>query len=99
VELSFSDILIRPIITEKTTTRLGSERTYAFEVGIGTNKHQVARAVSDYYGVKVEDVRTVIVRGKHKRFGRHFGKRSNWKKAYVTLASGDSINFYEGTSA
>jgi len=45
--------------------------------------------------VNVENVRTAVVRGKNKRFGRHYGKRSNWKKAYVQLAEGDSLNFYE----
>jgi large subunit ribosomal protein L23 len=43
------------------------------------------------YDVQVSDVRTLVVRGKSKRFGRHMGKRSNWKKAYITLADGHSI--------
>jgi large subunit ribosomal protein L23 len=51
--------------------------------------------VESFFSVKVEDVRTVRVRGKFKRFGRFYGKRSNWKKAYVKLASGHSINFFE----
>lgn len=89
------DTLLRPILTEKTTGHLGTDRTYAFEVGLNANKHQIAKAVQDYYGVKVENVRTLIVRGKIKRAGRFVGKRSNWKKAYVTLVPGDSINLYE----
>ena len=53
------------------------------------------RAIEHFYGVQVESVRTLVVRGKVKRFGRHFGKRKNWKKAYVTLTDGNSINIYE----
>jgi large subunit ribosomal protein L23 len=97
--MQLSDTLIRPLITEKTTSHLGTEQTYAFEVGLKANKHQIAEAIEDYYGVKVAKVRTQIVRGKTKRFGRHIGKRSNWKKAYVTLAPGDTINLYEAPSA
>ena len=93
--MEIHDILIRPIVTEKSTTRLG-DRTYAFEVGDASNKLQIKDAVQSYFGVRVEDVRTLRVRGKTKRFGRFVGKRSNWKKAYVTLVEGDSINLFEG---
>jgi len=93
--MELKDILIRPIITEKTTTSLGSDRTYAFEVGLPANKGQIAKAIASFYGVEVAQVRTMIVRGKTKRFGRYNGKRSNWKKAYVTLADGHSIPLYE----
>ena len=94
--MNLSDVLVRPLVTEKTTSHLGSENTYAFEVGIAANKVQIGAAVESFYGVKVEKVRTMVVRGKIKRFGRHFGKRRNWKKAYVTLAEGDSLPIYEG---
>ncbi len=94
--MEMKDILIRPIVTEKSTTYLGSEQTYAFEVGLEANKIQVKRAVEQFYEVNVTEVRTIVVRGKVKRFGRHHSKRSNWKKAYVKLADGDSINLYEG---
>ena len=94
--MEMKDILIRPIVTEKSTTHLGTEQTYAFEVGLDANKVQVKRAVEKFYDVSVSNVRTIVVRGKVKRFGRHHAKRSNWKKAYVTLAEGDSINLYEG---
>ena len=87
-------ILIRPLITEKTTTSLGGDQTYAFEVGLTANKIQIAEAIEQYYGVEVDNVRTSVVRGKLKRFGRYNGKRSNWKKAYVTLAEGHSIPLY-----
>lgn len=87
------DTLIRPIVTEKSTTALGDD-TYAFEVALTATKPQIAAAIGSFYGVDVRDVRTAVVRGKTKRFGRHYGKRRNWKKAYVTLADGHSINLF-----
>ena len=93
--MEMKDILVRPLVTEKTTTNLATDNTYGFEVALKANKHQVKRAVEEFYGVTVAKVHTMIVRGKVKRFGRHYAKRSNWKKAYVTLAEGESINIYE----
>ena len=93
--MELSDILVRPIVTEKSTSALGSDRAYAFEVGVNANKIQISRAIEAFYGVQVERVRTVVVRGKIKRFGKHNGKRSNWKKAYVTLSEGHELNLYE----
>lgn len=93
--MELKDILVRPLMTEKTTTGLGTDRTYAFEVGLAANKGQIAKAIGSFYDVEVESVRTLVMRGKTKRFGRYFGKRSNWKKAYVTLAEGNSIPLYE----
>ena len=61
--------------------------------------HEIAQAVEALYGVKVSQVRTIVVRGKMKRFGKHSGKRSNWKKAYITLAQGSTLNLYETPSA
>jgi large subunit ribosomal protein L23 len=87
------DVLVRPLITEKSSSRL-AERTYAFEVVDTAAKPDIHRAIEQFFGVQVEDVRTLIVRGKTKRFGRFFGKRRNWKKAYVTLAAGHSLNFF-----
>jgi large subunit ribosomal protein L23 len=87
--------LLRPLVTEKSTTGLASENTYGFEVAIDANKHQIRTAVERFYGVDVAEVRTLVVRGKFKRFGRHAGKRSNWKKAYVTLAEGQTISVLE----
>ncbi len=89
------DTLVRPLITEKSTTGLASDRTHAFEVVVDADKNRIKRAIEEFYGVKVETVRTMVVRGKVKRFGRHFGKRKNWKKAYVTLAEGETINVFE----
>jgi large subunit ribosomal protein L23 len=93
--MELKDILLRPIVTEKSTTNIGGESTYAFEVGLKANKIEIRRAIEALYGVSVDQVRTIVVRGKVKRFGRHQAKRSNWKKAYVTLTDGHSINIYE----
>jgi large subunit ribosomal protein L23 len=94
-DMEMKDILVRPLVTEKSTTSLGSDSTYGFEVALKATKQQVKQAIEQFYGVKVLDVRTLVVRGKVKRSGRHYAKRSNWKKAYVTLANGASINVYE----
>jgi large subunit ribosomal protein L23 len=89
------DVLIRPIFSEKTTSLQQSANVYTFEVGETANKLQIKNAVQTLFSVEVEAVRTVIMRGKTKRFGRYYGKRSNWKKAYIRLAKGDSLNFFE----
>ncbi len=89
------DILIRPLITEKSTILTDDQNVYVFEVGLRSNKIQIKQAIEQVFGVGVEDVRTVTVRGKTKRFGRFYGKRPNWKKAYVRLAEGDALNFFD----
>lgn len=58
---------------------------------MGAEKTDIKAAVENFFGVRVDAVRTLVVRGKTKRFGRFQGKRSNWKKAYVTLAEGHAI--------
>lgn len=85
------EILIRPMVTEKSVINMEVDNTYVFEVGLKANKRQIRSAIETVYDVQVSDVRTLVVRGKTKRFGRHMGKRSNWKKAYITLADGHSI--------
>lgn len=89
------DIILRPLVTERSAQAEALQNTYVFQVGETANKHEIKAAVESFFAVKVEDVRTVRVRGKFRRFGRFYGKRSNWKKAYVKLASGHSINFFE----
>ena len=93
--MNLNDVLLRPLVTEKTSSQLNGEGTFAFEVGLFANKIQIKTAVEAYYGVKVADVRTIVVRGKLKRSGRHTARRGNWKKAYVRLAPGDTINLYD----
>lgn len=89
------DTLVRPLVTEKTTNFLGNDHTYAFEVTVDATKPQIKKAIEALYGVEVDAVRTAVVRGKMKRFGRFFGKRKNWKKAFVTLIEGQTLNLFE----
>ena len=88
------DIIIRPLITEKSTT-LMAEGKYVFEVAKAANKIEIAKAISQIFNVKVVSVNTVNVEGKVKRMGRSIGKRSDYKKAIVKLAAGESIEFFE----
>jgi len=89
-------ILLRPLITERTTAKAEATNTVAFVVARTANKVEIRRAVEDLFGVKVDRVRTLVVSGKSKRWGRWEGRTRAWKKAYVTLADGSSINFFEG---
>lgn len=89
------EIILRPIVTERSAILQESENTYVFEVGLASNKIQVREAVERFFGVKVAAVRTSVVRGKSKRFGRHQGRRSDWKKAYIKLVDGHSINLFD----
>jgi large subunit ribosomal protein L23 len=91
------DIIIRPILTEKMTRLKELNNQYAFEVRKDANKIEIKRAVEERFGVRVLKVRTINVRGKKRRLGRFEGKRSSWKKAIVTLAEGDTIDFVTGT--
>lgn len=92
------DIIIRPIITEKSMADIASKR-YAFRVANDAGKIEIARAVETLFGVKVAKVNTMHVRGRTKRVGKFTGRTSDWKKAIVTL-TGDSksIEFFEGLS-
>ena len=87
------DILIRPLITERTTD-LMTEGKYVFVVDKRANKIQIADAVKEVFNVKVEAVNTVNVKGKKKRMGRSVGKTASYKKAIVKLAAGETIEFF-----
>jgi large subunit ribosomal protein L23 len=103
-------IIRRPLLTEKGTTlketggRPADEAVepealsaqLVFEVARDANKVEIRHAVEKLWNVNVLKVRTAIVRGKEKRLGRFIGQRSNWKKALVTLAPGQNIEFFEG---
>ena len=88
------DILIRPLITEK-STQLMEEGRYVFVVAKKANKIEIAKAVAEVFNVKVANVNTVNVSGKLKRMGRFVGKRSDYKKAIVKLAPGETIEFFQ----
>jgi len=88
-------VLIRPVITEKSTVLTGQDK-YVFEVDVRANKNQVKQAVELAFNVRVTEVNTMTMKGKPRRFGRRVTQRPDWKKAVVTLASGDSIQLFEG---
>ncbi len=90
------DIIIRPIITEKSTMLKEKYNQVAFEVAMNANKKEIKEAVEKLFNVKVVKVRTMIIRGKKRRLGFFEGKRPNWKKAIITLAPGSKIEFFEG---
>jgi large subunit ribosomal protein L23 len=89
------DIIIRPVVTEKSTDLMPLNK-YTFEVHKNANKVQIRQAVEENFKVKVVDVNTVRTIGKLKRMGRFVGRRSEWKKAIVTLREGDRIEIFEG---
>ena len=88
-------VLLRPIITEKTTVLTGADQ-YVFEVDVRANKNQIREAIQVAFNVRVSEVNTMVMKGKPKRFGRKVVNRPNWKKAIVTLVPGDKIELFEG---
>jgi large subunit ribosomal protein L23 len=89
-------IIKRPLLTEKGAIQREAANKYLFEVDRRANKIQVRNAVEKIFKVKVEDVHTINVKGKVKRVGRNIGKRPDWKKAVVTLKTGEKIEIIEG---
>jgi len=96
------DVIVSPVVTEKTTEQMELENLYTFVVNRDSNKHEIAYAVEALWDVKVRDVRTMRYAGKTKRalLGRmaknwNLGRRPSWKKAIVQLAEGDQIELYE----
>ena len=89
------DVIIRPVITEKTTDS-ADEGRYAFEVHKRANKILVKEAVERAYKVKVATVNIINMPAKPRRFGRHVTQKPGWKKAVVTLAGNDRITLFEG---
>ena len=92
----FYDIIRVPRITEKGTRLKEKNNVLTFEVKVDANKVQVKKAVEGIFKVKVADVTTVKNAGKKKRVGMRLGRRSDWKKAYVTLKPGEKIDIFEG---
>ncbi|MEO0293742.1 MAG: 50S ribosomal protein L23 [candidate division WOR-3 bacterium] len=91
----YRDIVIRPIITERANLAMSLGK-YVFEVAMDSNKHEIKKAVEELFKVHVEEVNTVIVKGKRRGFGRSLGKKKDWKKAIVSLREGESIPLFEG---
>lgn len=96
MEKTAQDIIIRPVITEKSMMGISNKR-YTFRVAMDANKIEIAQAVETLFGVKVAKVNTLHVKGRAKRVGRNSGYTSNWKKAIVTLKpDSKNIEFFEG---
>jgi large subunit ribosomal protein L23 len=95
--MKITDVIRRPLITEKTSIQREDGRTIVFAVAPGANKVQIKRAIEELLGSKVESVRTSLAHGKVKRQGRFAGRRPDWKKAYVRLREGQKVpEFLEG---
>ena len=95
--MKLTDVIRRPLITEKTTVIRDDGRTLVFQVARDANKIDIKRAIEKLLGAKVADVRTSITRGKLKRQGRYVGRRPDWKKAYVKLREGEKLpEFLQG---
>lgn len=90
------EIIQAPLISEKGTLLTESANQVLFKVRPDANKIEVKRAVETLFKVKVEQVRIARYLGKVRRIGRSMGRRSDWKKAYVTLREGDKIDFFGG---
>jgi large subunit ribosomal protein L23 len=95
--MKLTDVIRRPLVTEKTSILREDGRTIVFEVAARANKVEIKRAIEQLLGSKVAAVRTAIAHGKIKRQGRYAGRRPDWKKAYVTLREGEKMpEFLEG---
>jgi large subunit ribosomal protein L23 len=89
-------VIIRPVISEKSYNLIESEGQYTFQVDQRANKNQIRRAVEDAFDVSVAKVNTTNVKSKPKRQGLTRGRTSTWKKAVVKLVEGDRIDLFEG---
>jgi len=93
-----TEVLIRPILTEKANAQQEKLRRYAFKVDTRANKLEIKKAIHEFYGVTVVDVNTVVVPGKTKtkftKAGFISGRKPAFKKAYVTVAEGENIDLY-----
>ena len=95
--MKLTEVIRRPIITEKTTLIREDGGTLVFQVAMDVNKIDVRRAVETLFGSKVASVRTSVTHGKMKRQGKYVGRRSDWKKAYVKLRDGEKLpEFLQG---
>ena len=94
--MEINKVVKRILVTEKSTAARDASNKYFFEVDRRANKVEIGTAIEKLFKVKVIDVRVMHVLGKKKRMGRTIGQKSSWKKAIVTLAAGNSIEFAEG---
>ncbi len=94
--MSYHDIILRPLVTEKTTIQKELHNQVTFEVDRRANRIEIHKAIEKIFNVRVAGVKTMQVKGKVKQRGRIVGKRKDWKKAIVTLMPGERIEFFEG---
>ena len=93
--MNLHEIVIRPLVTEKSTV-LAEQGKYAFRVNVAAGKLEIKAAVETLFKVDVESVNVASMRGKWRRFGRSRGRKPDWKKAIVTLRSGQTIEMFPG---
>jgi len=89
-------VILAPVISEKSTRVADQNEQVVFQVVPDATKPEIKAAVELLFKVQVKDVKVANVKGKVKRFGRFFGRRDNWKKAYVCLKPGQELNFVAG---
>lgn len=89
-------VILAPVISEKSTMIADKSEQVAFRVATDATKPEIKAAVELLFKVQVKDVKVANVKGKQKRFGRFVGRRDNWKKAYVCLQPGQELNFVAG---
>ena len=94
--MNVHDIIRRPVVTEKSTLAREAGNVVTLAVDPRANKHQIKSAVEELFAVTVVDVRTMRMPRKSRRVGRFQGRKPEWKKALVTLAEGQTIEFFEG---
>jgi large subunit ribosomal protein L23 len=92
--MDYTNVIIKPLVTEKSTHQQTTRNTYAFEVNPAANKHQIKLAVEKLYNVKVADVRTMNRRGKPRRTKYKVTTGSDWKRAIVALAEDSRIELF-----
>lgn len=90
------EIVLEPLVTEKGTSLKEAQNKYFFKVAIHANRLEIRRSIEELFKVKVQSVRTQVVYGKVKRYGRYQGRRPSWKKAIASLAPGSKIEIFEG---
>jgi len=91
--ITLYDVLRKPLLSEKAMSHKEKDNAIVFQVHPDSNKTQISKAVESFFGVKVQSVRTMNIKGKVKRFGKKVGKRKDWKKAIVCLKKGEKLDF------
>ncbi len=89
--MDYTDIIIAPVITEKSATINQDGKVYVFKVNKKANKNQIKKAIEEAFKVKVESINTLVTKPKDRRVGKYMGQTKTYKKAYITLKEGQSI--------